>query len=196
MDDDALFKNRSKRPDFVLRPLNSMLNFEVERLSLQQLEYEMDCNDYPVDHICFEIGYCGHPNLPYANIQFKQATNSIPSHFQEEDHQFIHDTLKNKKTQLVSLYIFYRPKKNASRTDITNDDEMAYTFAQTCGDESTGYNCHMISVVVFFYPNTLKIMFVDYAVTEMGCFDDYSDAAPHAKTMRGDVITTFLLHVS
>ena len=48
-DDDSLFKNRSKRPAFVLRPLKSILNFEVDRLSLQQLEYEMACNDYPVD---------------------------------------------------------------------------------------------------------------------------------------------------
>ena len=39
-------------------------------------------------------------------------------------------------------------------------------------------------------------MFVDYAVTEMGCFGDYSDAAPRAKRMRGDGITTFLLHIS
>ena len=38
-------------------------------------------------------------------------------------------------------------------------------------------------------------MLVDYAVTEMGCFGDYSDAAPRAKTMRGNGITTFLLHV-
>ena len=30
----------------------------------------------------------------------------------------------------------------------------------------------------------------------MGCFDDYSDAAPHAKTMRRNSITTFLLHVA
>ena len=37
-------------------------------------------------------------------------------------------------------------------------------------------------------------MLVDYAVTDMGCFDDYSDAAPPAKKMRGDSITTFLLH--
>ena len=35
IDDDALFKNMSKRPAFVLRPLKSMLNFEVDRLSLQ-----------------------------------------------------------------------------------------------------------------------------------------------------------------
>ena len=39
-------------------------------------------------------------------------------------------------------------------------------------------------------------MLVDYAVTDMGCFDDYSDAAPRARTMRGNGITTFILHVS
>ena len=79
--------------------------------------------------------------------------------------------------------------------DTTNYDENAYTFAQTYGDKYTGYHRHMISVVVFFYWNTLKNMFVDYAVIEMGWFDDYSDAAPHAKTIRGDCINTFLLHV-
>ena len=112
-----------------------MLNFEVERLSLQKLKYEMDCTYYPVDYNFFEIGYCGHPNFPYANIQFKKATNLILSHFQEEYHPLIHDTLKNKNTQLVSLYFVYIPKKNASRTEITNDDEKVYTFAQTYGDE-------------------------------------------------------------
>ena len=39
-------------------------------------------------------------------------------------------------------------------------------------------------------------MLVDYAVTEMGCFDDYLDAAPRAKTIRGNGITAFLLHVA
>ena len=39
-------------------------------------------------------------------------------------------------------------------------------------------------------------MLVEYAVTEMVCFDDYSDAAPRAITMRGNGITTFLLHVA
>ena len=38
-------------------------------------------------------------------------------------------------------------------------------------------------------------MLVDYVVTEMGCFDDYLDAAPSAKATRGNVITTFILHV-
>ena len=62
--------------------------------------------DYPVDYNSFEIGYCGHPNFPYENIQFKKATTLILSHFQEEDHPFIRDTLKNKKTQLVSNLFF------------------------------------------------------------------------------------------
>ena len=39
-------------------------------------------------------------------------------------------------------------------------------------------------------------MLVDYAVTEMGCFDDYSDNGPHSKTMRVYGITNFILHVS
>ena len=39
-------------------------------------------------------------------------------------------------------------------------------------------------------------MLVDYSVTEMGCFDDYLDAAPHIKAMRLNGITTFLLHVA
>ena len=39
-------------------------------------------------------------------------------------------------------------------------------------------------------------MLVDYAVTDMVCFDDYSDAAPRAKTMRRNGINLFLLHVA
>ena len=39
-------------------------------------------------------------------------------------------------------------------------------------------------------------MLVDYAVTYMGLFDDYSYAASRAKKTRGNGINTFLLHVS
>ena len=94
----------------------------------------MDCTDYPVDYNLFEIGYFDHPNSPYANIQFKQVNNSILLYLGGDEHLFIYDTLKNKKTQLISLYFSYRTKKNVSRTDITNDDEKAYTFAPTDGD--------------------------------------------------------------
>ena len=34
-------------------------------------------------------------------------------------------------------------------------------------------------------------MLVGYAVTEMGSLDDYSDAAPQGKSIRGNGITTF-----
>ena len=108
----------------------------------------------------------------------------------------INDTLRNKKTQLVSLYYVYKPKKNVSRMDITNYDEKAYKYVPTYVDESTGHHLHMISGVVFFYSNTLKSMLVYYSVTDMGWFDDYLDAAPRVKTMRVDGITIFLLRVS
>ena len=67
---------------------------------------------------------------------------------------------------------------------------------QTYGDELTAYHRHMISFVVFFYPNKLKSMLVDNAVTDMGFFDDYSDVDPRARTMRGNCIITFLLYVA
>ena len=79
---DALFKNIPKRPEFAIRPLKSIIDFDVDILSLQQLEHEMDCTKYPDNYNCFGIGYCGQPNFPYANIQFKQATNLILPHFQ------------------------------------------------------------------------------------------------------------------
>ena len=75
-----------------------------------------------------------------------------------------------------------------------NDDQKAHAFAPAFGDECTGFHCHMISAVVIFYLNTLQSMLFYYAVTDMGCFDDYSDAAPRTKTMNGDGITTFILH--
>ena len=73
---------------------------------------------------------------------------------------------------------------------------MAYKYVPTYGYESTGYNRHMVSVVVFSNSNTHKSMLVNYAVIEMGCFDVCLDAAPRAKTMRGNGISTFLLYVA
>ena len=54
----------------------------------------------------------------------------------------------------------------------------------------------MISVVVFSYSETLKSMLVEYADTEMGFLDGYSDADPNHKSIRGNGITTFLFHVA
>ena len=54
-----------------------MLNFDVERLSLQKLEYEMDRTGFHIYYNFFEIGYCGHPKFPYAHIQLEQATKLI-----------------------------------------------------------------------------------------------------------------------
>ena len=38
-------------------------------------------------------------------------------------------------------------------------------------------------------------MLIEYAATEMGFLDDYSDADPNHKIIRGSGINTFLLHV-
>ena len=150
LDDDDLFNNMSKRPTFVTRRSLTILSLEMYRISLHQLKYEMDRTNYPVDYNFSEIGYCGHPNPPYTNIKLDQASYLIPSHYQKEDHSFIHDTLKSKKKQLIYLYYVYKTKKNVSITDITNYDEMAYKYVPTYGDESTNYHRHIISVVVCF----------------------------------------------
>ena len=54
----------------------------------------------------------------------------------------------------------------------------------------------MISVVVFSYSETLKSMLIEYAASEMGFLDYYSDADPNHKSIRGNGITTFLFHVA
>ena len=46
-EDDELFNNRFLKPAFVLKPVNSMLNLVVNRISIQKLEYEMDRADLP-----------------------------------------------------------------------------------------------------------------------------------------------------
>ena len=66
----------------------------------------------------------------------------------------------------------------------------------TYGNVYTNFQRQIISVFVFFYSDTLQNMLVDYAVIEMGWFGDYSDAAPHAKTIRQNGIASFLLHIS
>ena len=39
-------------------------------------------------------------------------------------------------------------------------------------------------------------MLVEYAATEMGFLGDYSDADPNHKSIRGNGITTFILHIA
>ena len=97
---------------------------------------------------------------------------------------------------MVFLYFVDKPKKNASRTDITDDEQKYYAFVPTYGDGYTDFKLHTISVIVFYSSNKLQSMLVDYAVTDMGCLDYYSDAVPRAKIMRGNGITTFILHVA
>ena len=63
--DNELFKNRTQKPTFVLCSFQQMLNTKFDRLSLQQLEREMDCTDYPEKYNYLELGYCGPPEYPH-----------------------------------------------------------------------------------------------------------------------------------
>ena len=84
--DKVLFKTRKKIPKFVVAILRGFLDKKSERLSLQQLECEMDSTGYPDDHKFFELEYCGHTQYPHSKIFLDQARALILSQFQEEDH--------------------------------------------------------------------------------------------------------------
>ena len=156
----------------------------------------MDSTGYPDDHKFFELGYCGHTQYPHSNIFLGQARALILSQFQEEDHPFIRKALQVEHIHVVSLYYVYKPKTDTPRTKNTKDDENAYKLGPKYGGESSGLHRHMISVVVFYYSETLKIMLIEYKATEIGFLDYYSDSDPNHKGIRGNGITTFLFHVS
>ena len=99
--DNELFQNRTKKPTFVLCSFQQFLNSKLDRLSIQQLEYEMNFTDYPDKYIFFKFEYCGHPQYPYSKIFLDQASDLILSHFKEEDHSFIEDALRNYNIQLI-----------------------------------------------------------------------------------------------
>ena len=109
--DKVLFKTRKFLPRFLLAPLRSFLNLNLDRLSLLQLECEMDSTGYPDDHKIFELGYCGHTQYPHSKIFLDQARAIIISQFQEEDHPFIIKALQDEHIHVVSLYYVYKPKQ-------------------------------------------------------------------------------------
>ena len=82
MADKVLFKNRKIFPKFVLAPFRRFLDSKLDRLSLQQLECEMDSTGYPDDQNFFELGYCGHTQFPQSNIFIDQESALILSQFQ------------------------------------------------------------------------------------------------------------------
>ena len=101
--DNVLFKNRKIFPKFVLAPFCLLLDSKLVRLSLQQLECEMDSTGYPDDHNFFEFGYCGHTQFSYSNVFLDQARALILLQFQEEDHPFIRKSLVDENIHLVAL---------------------------------------------------------------------------------------------
>ena len=80
--DNVMFKNRKIFPKFVLAPFRLFLYSKFDRLSLKQLECEMDSTGYTDDNNIFELGYCGHTQFPHSNIFLDQASDLILSQFQ------------------------------------------------------------------------------------------------------------------
>ena len=114
--DNVLFKNMKTFPKFVLASLCGFLNSKLDKLSLQQLECEMDSTGYPDDHNFFELGYCGHTQYPDSKIFLDQASALILSQFREEDHPFIRKALQDEDIHAVSLYFVYKPKTDTPIT--------------------------------------------------------------------------------
>ena len=141
----------------MLAPLRGFLDQKLDRLSLQQLECEMDSTGYPDDHKFFELWYCGHTQYPHSKIFLDQASALILSQFQEEEHPLIRKALQDEHIHVVSLYYVYKPKTDTPRTKNTVDDENTYKLGPKYGGESSGLHRHMISVVVFSYSETLKV---------------------------------------
>ena len=103
-------------------------------------------------------------------------------------------TLTRKRHHFFAYILFAKPRKRIYNGYHKWWSKIIYICAniRRC---THSFHRHMILFVVFSYSTTLQSMLVYYVVTGMGCFDDYSDSAPHAKTMRGNGITTFILNV-
>jgi hypothetical protein len=70
-------------------PLQNVLDPNLDRLSLLNLEDEMECEDLLDNFSFFEIAYCGHTSCGYACTQKEQAIELLQGHFTEEDHEYI-----------------------------------------------------------------------------------------------------------
>ena len=98
---------------------------------------------------------------------------------------------------MVGLFLVHKQKSSSVDLSTSVLDGKAYVAEPSYGLKMDLYR-HLVSVVVFstIHNPKFKSMTIDYAVTEFGCFDHYSDASPVANTMRGNGITVFLLHVA
>eukprot|EP00978_Attheya_sp_CCMP212_P001875 scaffold3890_cov33-Attheya_sp.AAC.3 len=97
---------------------------------------------------------------------------------------------------MVCLYFVYRAKANeVSSAETVTLDQEAYNLEPTYGASET-FRRHTITVLVYSNSTQLQCMLVDYAATEYGCLDNYSDSASDGETMRGLGAATLLLHVA
>jgi hypothetical protein len=80
--DDNFFTDDETVQDhtIALLPLKSYLDQNLDRISLLDLENEMDREDLPDNFSFFEIAYCGHTPSSYARTQMEQALEFLECH--------------------------------------------------------------------------------------------------------------------
>ena len=61
--DNEVFNIKTNKPMFVLTSFQHFLDSDLDKLSLQQLEFEMDPAGYPDKYNCF-IGILWSPSVP------------------------------------------------------------------------------------------------------------------------------------
>ena len=103
--DNELFQKRTRKPMFVLTSFQHFLDSNLDRLYIQQLEFEIYSAGNPDKYNLFELGHCGHPHYPHSKIFLDQESDLILLYFIEEYHPFISDALRDKDIKLVFVIL-------------------------------------------------------------------------------------------
>ena len=90
---------------FVLTSFQHFLNSNLDRWSLQHLEWEMDSAGYPDKYNFFELGYCGHLQYPYSNIFL---TNQVISYSRILRKKTISSLVMHSETRIFNYFRYIK----------------------------------------------------------------------------------------
>ena len=128
----------------------------------------------------------------------KSDANPSKTVFSKEQNDF-----KIKQVQEYSLHATGQYSLNLFVTGLNDSSteaeiKKAYYYMTSIfhPDKNIGLDTTEMMKMMFSYSETLEILLVEYTATEIGFLDDYLDADPNHKSIRGNGITTFILHVS
>jgi hypothetical protein len=108
MKEDKRLNKKKNVPSMNVIPLKDVLDEELDRLSLFNLEQSIDREDYSLSHVFFEVGYAGHASNDASFIQREQAIALLRDAFETKDHDHIVQSLESNKSQILFVYFVYR----------------------------------------------------------------------------------------